>query len=95
MYVKGPHPLYISYVSPEQTKQDRHQKTLEVVGDKGQSIKKSYAQDSDILEISILWDGILTMIVHGRVWILTKMFFVCQNSLSQPRRGPRDSHRLV
>ncbi len=35
MYIEGPPPLYISYVSPEQTKQDRHQDTLEP-GDKGQ-----------------------------------------------------------
>ncbi len=32
--------MYISYASPEQTKQDRHQETLEAAGDKGQRIKK-------------------------------------------------------
>ncbi len=36
MYVEGPLPLYISYVSPEQTRQDRYQETLEGAGDKGQ-----------------------------------------------------------
>ncbi len=36
MYVEEPPQLYISYVSPEQTKQDRYQETLEAAGDKGQ-----------------------------------------------------------
>ncbi len=40
MYVEGPPPLYISYTSPEQTKQDRYQETLEAAGDKDQRIKK-------------------------------------------------------
>ncbi len=40
MYTEGPPPLYISYVSPEQTKQDQHQKKLEAAGDKDQIIKK-------------------------------------------------------
>ncbi len=40
MYVEGPLPLYISYVSREQTRQDRNQKTIEAEGDKGQRIKK-------------------------------------------------------
>ncbi len=40
MYIKGPPPLYISYASPEQTRQDRYQETLEAAGDKGQRIKK-------------------------------------------------------
>ncbi len=35
MYVEGPPPLYISYVNPEQMKQDQHQETLEAGGDKG------------------------------------------------------------
>ncbi len=39
MYVEGPPPLYISYVSPKQTKQDQYQETLEAAGDKGQRIK--------------------------------------------------------
>ncbi len=39
MYIEGPHPLYISYVSPEQTQQVQHQETLEATGDKGQRIK--------------------------------------------------------
>ncbi len=39
-YIEGPLPLYIAYVSPEQTKQERHPETLEAVGDKGQSMKK-------------------------------------------------------
>ncbi len=34
MYVEGPPPLYISYASPEQTKQDRYQETLEAAGDR-------------------------------------------------------------
>ncbi len=36
MYIEGPPPLYITYVSPEQTKQDSCQKTLEAARDKGQ-----------------------------------------------------------
>ncbi len=40
MYVEGPPTLYIAYASPEQTRQDRYQETLEAVGDKGQTIKK-------------------------------------------------------
>ncbi len=32
--------MYISYASPEQTRQDRYQETLEAAGDKGQIIKK-------------------------------------------------------
>ncbi len=40
MYVEGPPPLYISYVSPQQTRQDRYQETLEAAGDNGQRIKK-------------------------------------------------------
>ncbi len=39
MYVEGPPLLYIYYLSPEQTKQDRCQETSEVAGYKGQSIK--------------------------------------------------------
>ncbi len=39
MYVEGPPPIYISYASPEQSKQDRYQETLEAAGDKGQRIK--------------------------------------------------------
>ncbi len=34
-YIEGPHPLYISYVSPVQTKQDRHHRTIEAARDKG------------------------------------------------------------
>ncbi len=40
MYIEGQLPLYISYASPEQTRQDRYQETLEAAGDKGQRIKK-------------------------------------------------------
>ncbi len=40
MYIEGPSPLYISYASPEQTRQDRYQETLEAAGDEGQRIKK-------------------------------------------------------
>ncbi len=40
MYIEGPPALYISYASPEQTKQDRYQETLDAVGDKVQRIKK-------------------------------------------------------
>ncbi len=40
MYVEGPPQLYIAYISPEQTRQDRYQETLEVAGDKGHRIKK-------------------------------------------------------
>ncbi len=36
MYVEGPPPLYISHVSPEQTKQDEHQELLKAAGDKSQ-----------------------------------------------------------
>ncbi len=36
MYVEGPPLLYISYASPEQTRQDRYQETLETAGDKSQ-----------------------------------------------------------
>ncbi len=39
-YVKGTPPLYISYVSPEQTKQDQYQDTLKVAGDKRSMNKK-------------------------------------------------------
>ncbi len=39
-YVEGPPPLYILYASPEQTKQDQYQDTLEAAGDKGQRIKE-------------------------------------------------------
>ncbi len=39
MYIQGPPPLYISYASPEQTRQHRYQETLEAAGDKGQRIK--------------------------------------------------------
>ncbi len=35
MYVEGPPPLYISYASQEQIKQDRYQETLEAAADKG------------------------------------------------------------
>ncbi len=34
MYIEGPPPLYISYVSQEQTKQDQYQETLDAAGDK-------------------------------------------------------------
>ncbi len=34
MYVEEPPPLYISYVNPEQTKQNQHQETLEEPGNK-------------------------------------------------------------
>ncbi len=40
MYIEGPPPLYISYISPEQTRQDRYQETLKTAGDKCQRIKK-------------------------------------------------------
>ncbi len=40
MYIDGPLPLYISYASLEQTKQDRYQEILQAAGDKGQRIKK-------------------------------------------------------
>ncbi len=40
MYIERPPPLYISYASPEQTKQNQYQETLEAVGDKSQRIKK-------------------------------------------------------
>ncbi len=39
MYIEGPPPLYISYTSPEQTKQDQYQETLEAAGDKGNKNK--------------------------------------------------------
>ncbi len=39
-YIEGPLPLYISYASPEQARQDQYQETLEAAGDKGQRIKK-------------------------------------------------------
>ncbi len=38
MYVEGLPPLYITYASPEQTRQDQYQDTLEAAGDKGQRI---------------------------------------------------------
>ncbi len=38
MYVEGSPPLYISYVSSKQAKQDRHHETLEAAEDKGQWI---------------------------------------------------------
>ncbi len=37
MYIEGPLPLYILYVSTELTKQDQHQETLVAEGDKGSS----------------------------------------------------------
>ncbi len=40
MYVEGPPPLYISHVSPKQTRQDQYQETIEAVGDKYQRMKK-------------------------------------------------------
>ncbi len=36
MYIEGPHPLYISYLCQESTKQDWHKATQEAAGDKGQ-----------------------------------------------------------
>ncbi len=39
MYVEGPPLLYISYINPEQTKQDQYQETLEAARDKDQCIK--------------------------------------------------------
>ncbi len=36
MYMEGSPPLYIAYVSPEQTEQDRYQDTLEAGRDKSQ-----------------------------------------------------------
>ncbi len=39
-YAGGPPPLYISYVSPKQIKQHRHQEILGAAGDKGHWIKK-------------------------------------------------------
>ncbi len=39
MYVEESPPLYISYVSPEQTKYDRHQETLEAEADKNQRFR--------------------------------------------------------
>ncbi len=39
MYVEGPPPIYISYASPAQTKQDRYQGTLESAGDNRQRMK--------------------------------------------------------
>ncbi len=39
MYIEGPPPLYISYASPEQTRQDQYQETLEAAGDKGKYIE--------------------------------------------------------
>ncbi len=36
MFIEGPPPLYISYISPEQTKLDQYEETLEAAGDKGQ-----------------------------------------------------------
>ncbi len=40
MYSEGPFPLYISYVSPEQIKHDRHQETQEPARDKRPMNKK-------------------------------------------------------
>ncbi len=40
MYIEGPPPLYISYASPEQARQDQYQETLEATGNKGPRIKK-------------------------------------------------------
>ncbi len=40
MYVEGPTPQYISYASPDQTREDRYQETLEAAGDKSRRIKK-------------------------------------------------------
>ncbi len=37
---RGPPRLYISYASPEQTRQDQYQETLEAAGDNAQRIKK-------------------------------------------------------
>ncbi len=41
MYIERPPLLYISYASPEQTRQDRYKETLEAAGDKGKRIKKA------------------------------------------------------
>ncbi len=40
MHIQRPPPLYIWYASPEQTKQNQYQETLEAVGDKSERIKK-------------------------------------------------------
>ncbi len=40
MYIEGPLSLYISYASPEQTRQDQYQEILEAAGNKGQRIKR-------------------------------------------------------
>ncbi len=39
-YIEGPHPLYNSNASPEQTRQDQYQETVEATRNKGQKIKK-------------------------------------------------------
>ncbi len=39
MYVEGPLPLYMSYVSPDQTKRDWHLETFKAARDKGQLIQ--------------------------------------------------------
>ncbi len=40
MHIEEQPPLYISYTSPEQTRLDQCQESLEASGNKGQRIKK-------------------------------------------------------
>ncbi len=60
MYVEGPPPLYISYASPEQTRQDRYKETLEAAGDKGQRINGRIVLYAKIN--NLCWMALITLI---------------------------------
>ncbi len=60
MYVEGPPLLYISYASPEQTRQDRYQETLETAGDKGQrKVTKGKKKVTKVNESKQCMEGVL------------------------------------
>ncbi len=81
MYIEGPPPLYISYASPEQTKQEIYQKTPEAAGDKSQRITKVEIQQwllslwvtkSWLILFNIL-KGYLNMLKHSQWWDYVKI----------------------
>ncbi len=71
MYIEGPHPVYISYVSPEQTRQDRYQETLEAARearDKGQRV-------STICYML----AVHSLIIHWSFQIVIKSVKICKD----------------
>ncbi len=60
MYIEGQPPLSISYASPEQTRQDGYEETLETAGDKGHRIKKvKKVNDS---KVSTAWKEVFNVL---------------------------------